>query len=144
MLFRSETYGDEPGSNLEFDTDNFDAYTVVPGYLEALNDSTKTNQRGGIWEVVINDDIVNLNFVRQILPGQTVKVVSETSNLIYNPALAPGKTVPEYTLLNDTLADSTQNTSFDSEGTRFVSNKDNYVEPGTLDKYIKFPKTGVF
>ena len=140
----SEVFGDEPGSALGFDTSTFDQYTVIPGYAESIGNSSLSNQRAGIWKVLINNDIVTLEFQRQILPGQVVSVISETSKLFYDPQIKAGKTVPEYSLISSLLPDSTQNTSFDAEGTRFSSNRDNYTEPGTLDKYLKFPKTGVF
>jgi hypothetical protein len=141
----TETYGAEPNNTDGFDTDNFDAATLIPGYLESLNTTTVSNKRAGIWSVSISDNgLVLLTFQRQILPGQVVTVVNETSKLVYDPLIKPGKTVPEYSLISSTLADSTQNTSFDEEGTRFVSNKDQYVQPGELDQYLKFPKTGVF
>jgi hypothetical protein len=140
----SEVFGDEPDSGLGFDTSNFDQYILVPGYVESIGDSSLSNQRAGIWKVLINNNIVTLKFQRQILPGQVVNVVSETTKLVYDPQIKSGKTVPEYSLISTLLPDSTQNTSFDTEGTRFSSNRDNFTEPGTLDKYLKFPKTGVF
>lgn len=138
-----ETYGSEPGSEQGFDTGAYDQLTVIPGYADSINTNI-SNQRAGIWQVEIANDLVLLNFVRQVLPNQIVTVTQETSKLFYDPQVKPGKTVPEYSLISTNLPDSTQNTSFDAEGTRFVSNRDNYTEPGALDKYIKFPKTGVF
>ena len=141
----TEVYGVEPGSGLGYDTDNFDALNVVPGYTESIGNSSISNQRAGIWKVTINStDMVTLEFQRQVLPGQVINVITETSKLFYDPQIKAGKTVPEYSLISTLLPDSTQNTSFDGEGTRFSSNRDNYTEPGTLDKYLKFPKTGVF
>lgn len=119
--------------------------SVIPGFLESIASSAVSNKRAGIWQVSISlSGIVTLEFVRQILPGQVVTVTSETTKLFYDPQIKVDKTVPEYSLTSVLLPDSTQNTSFDAEGTRFSSNKDNYTEPGTLDKYLKFPKTGVF
>jgi photosystem II stability/assembly factor-like uncharacterized protein len=141
----SEVFGDEPNTDLGFDTSTFDQYTLIPGYTESIGNSSLSNQRAGIWKVVINtNNVVTLEFQRQVLPGQVINVVSETSKLFYDPQIKSGKTVPEYSLISTLLPDSTQNTSFDAEGTRFSSNRDNFTEPGTLDKYLKFPKTGVF
>jgi photosystem II stability/assembly factor-like uncharacterized protein len=141
----SEIFGAETDSGLGFDTSNFDQYTVIPGYIESIGNSSLSNQRAGIWKVIIDaNNIVTLEFQRQILPGQVVNVVSETTKLFYDPQVKAGKTIPEYSLISSLLPDSTQNTSFDTEGTRFSSNRDNFTEPGTLDKYLKFPKTGVF
>ena len=139
----SETFGSEPSSGSGFDTGAYDELTVIPGYLDSLNTNI-SNQRAGIWQVEIVNNLVVLNFVQQILLNQVVTVIRETTKLFYDPLIKTGKTVPEYSLISVNLPDSTQNTSFDTEGTRFVSNRDNYTEPGALDKYIKFPKTGVF
>jgi hypothetical protein len=35
-------------------------------------------------------------------------------------------------------------TIFDSNSTRLVENMEYYIDPGLNDKYIKFPKAGVF
>ena len=141
----SETFGNSPDSGLGYDTSGYDQLTVVPGYFESLNDSTISNQRAGIWRVNVSSaGIVNIEFVRQILTGQVVTVKNESSKLFYDPLIKPGKTVPEYSLLSSQATNTTDNTSFDGSGTRFASNRDNYNQPGTLDKYLKFPKTGVF
>jgi photosystem II stability/assembly factor-like uncharacterized protein len=141
----TETFGDEPVSGLGYDTDGYDNLIVIPGYLESLGNPTVTNQRAGIWEVnVSTGGVVNLSFVRQILVGQVVTVKNETSKLFYDPLIQSGKTVPAYSLLSSQATSETDNTSFDGSGTRFASNRDNYTQPGTLDKYLKFPKTGVF
>lgn len=139
-----ETFDTEPSTQLGFDTGGYDNLTVVPGYSEALNDPTISNQRAGIWQVNVSGTAVNLEFVRQVLLGQVVTVKNETSKLFYDPLVKAGKTVPGYSLLSSQETSTTANTSFDGTGTRFVSNRDNYNQPGTLDKYIKFPKTGVF
>lgn len=139
----NETFGSEPSSGSGFDTGAYDELTIIPGYLDSINTNI-SNQRAGIWQVEIANDLVVLTFIRQILLNQVVTVIRETTKLFYDPLIKTGKTVPEYSLISTNLPDSTQNTSFDTEGTRFVSNRDNYTEPGALDKYIKFPKTGVF
>jgi photosystem II stability/assembly factor-like uncharacterized protein len=140
----TESFGLEPDGTSGYDVGNFDSLEAIPGYVESLNTGT-SNQRAGIWQVNISDQgLVSLTFQRQILPGQVVTVVNETTKLVYDPLIKPGKTVPEYSLIGSNLADSTQNTSFDEEGTRFVNNKDSYTSPGDLDQYLKFPKTGVF
>jgi hypothetical protein len=141
----TETFDNEPATNLGYDTAGYDNLIVVPGYIESLGNPTVTNQRAGIWEVNVSDGgVVNLTFVRQILIGQVVTVRNETSKLFYDPLIQSGKTVPAYSLLGSQATSETDNTSFDGSGTRFASNRDNYTQPGTLDKYLKFPKTGVF
>ena len=141
----SETFGDEPDSALGYDTAGYDQLTVLPGYIESLNDPNISNQRAGIWQVNVSSaGIVNMKFVRQILVGQVVTVKNESSKLFYDPLIKSGKTVPAYSLLSSQATSNTDSTSFDGSGTRFASNRDNYNQPGTLDKYLKFPKTGVF
>ena len=131
--------------NITFGMSAFSETTVVPGYTENLFDVTVPNKRAGVWRVSVDtNNVITLDFVRQINLGQLVTVKNEVIKLVYDPVVAPGNTVPTYKVYNPTLADSTENTSFDGEGTRFSSNRDNYNEPGTLDKYLKFPKTGVF
>jgi hypothetical protein len=140
----SETFGDEPISGLGYDTAGYDQLTIIPGYIESLNDLTISNHRAGIWKVNVSvTGIVNLEFVRQVLVGQVVTVKTESSKLFYDPLIKSGQTVPEYSLLSQ-ATNNTSKTSFDGTGTRFASNRDNYNQPGTLDKYLKFPKTGVF
>jgi photosystem II stability/assembly factor-like uncharacterized protein len=141
----NQVYDDTTGEVVGYDTLNYNDSNIVPGYFDALNTAGVSNQRAGIWQVDISTtNLVTLRFVRQVLPAQIVTVINETSKLFYNPQISTGKTVPEYSLLSTNIPDSTQNTSFDAEGTRFSDNRDNYTEPGTLDKYLKFPKTGVY
>jgi len=117
----------------------------VPGFAENQLNSTVINKRAGIWQVRLTDtNQVILVFVRPVKLGEVVSVKNDVTKLLYDPAIQPGKIVPEYTLLASSPTNSAENTSFDTEGTRFANNRDNYNEPGTLDKYLKFPKTGVF
>lgn len=123
----------------------YDQATTIPGYKEGLNNPLVANQRGGIWQVAIDEyNTISLTFVRQVNLGQVVSVKNDIAQLVYGPQISTGKTVPEYNTLQQTVHNSNQNTTFDGTGTRFSTNRDNYNEPGTLDKYLKFPKTGVF
>ena len=141
----TETFSDDPNGSTGFGVSGFDSYDIVPGFFENQLDSAVINKRAGIWQVSLTDtNQVVLLFVRPVKLGEVVSVKNDVTKLLYDPAIQPGKIVPEYTLLASSPTNSGENTSFDAEGTRFANNRDNYNEPGTLDKYLKFPKTGVF
>jgi photosystem II stability/assembly factor-like uncharacterized protein len=123
---------------------SYDTLQVIPGYLENQQDPFISNQRSGIWRVSVTNDVVTLSFVRQININQIVTVRNEATKLFLDPEIKPGNTVPAYSLLSQSTRSAAEDTSFDGEGTRFASAKDTYTEPGTLDKYLKFIKTGVF
>jgi hypothetical protein len=129
-----------------FDAGLFDNYTVVPGFTENQLDGSISNKRAGIWQVNIDENnIVSLNFVRQIQLTQIVTVIEEGNKLVYNPTIQAGKTVPTYTQLTTQLNASTTSTVFDTNSTRFSSPRDAYVsDTDAYDKYLKFPQTGVY
>jgi hypothetical protein len=133
-------------SNTAITTDDlgWDAATYVPGLEENEIDPLIPNKRAGIWRININEeDIVTLTFIQSINYYQSVFVrfgfTYGTLNIFYNPEIEP---VPKYSIILQQVR--TQYTTFDGNGTRFYDNRDEYVLPGTGDKYIKFTKTGVF
>lgn len=129
----------------EFDAIDYDSSVLVPGFLENSANPSVPNQRAGIWRIEIDsNDIVSLAFIRQIALNQQINVKRDISRLFYDPAVKAGNNVPTYSLISQDPTSASQDTRFDAKGTRFANNRDNYVEPGTLDKYIKFKKTGVF
>jgi hypothetical protein len=123
----------------------YDTLQIIPGFFENQQDPLVSNQRAGIWRVNINtNNIVTLSFIRQINVNQIITVRNEATKLFLDPGVKPGNTVPAYSLLSQSTRSAIEDTSFDGEGTRFASAKDSYTDPGTLDKYLKFIKTGVF
>jgi outer membrane protein assembly factor BamA len=64
------------------------------------------------------------------------------TNIEYNPEPKPNNIIPNYSIIREEI--QIQYTTFDGNGTLFYDNRDEYVLPGTGDKYIKFTKTGVF
>ena len=125
----------------------FDSYTVVPGYLENAQDPLMPNQRGGVWQINIVNGIVNLTPVLEVLPGQRIRVLHGNTFsgaiVYYNRVLSPGQTVPFYSIYRYQTS-IVKRTTFNGDSTRFFSNRDSYYEPGTQDKYVKFPQYGVF
>ena len=122
----------------------FDYFNVVPGFDAAQADPTVINQRGGIWRVNVSNNFVTLTFVRPVELHQIVFVKNENTKLVYNKDLSTADPAPTYKPVQVQGISTTSPTSFDGSGTRFANNRDQYTEPGQLDKYLKFPKIGVF
>jgi 3-hydroxymyristoyl/3-hydroxydecanoyl-(acyl carrier protein) dehydratase len=120
--------------------------SVVPGYLESLYNNTVANQRGGIWQINIVNNVVNLTFVNSVTPGNRIQVnlgrTYASTVVFYNPSLQPGQTVPTYSRVTSSGIPNV--TIFDNNNTLFVPNRDVYQKPGQGDSYLKFPKSTVF
>ncbi len=110
-----------------------------------------------------NDAEITLVFNKEIVLDQTVKVrIGDTytqSTLQYRTD--PGEAIPRYFVADfATGIERTAETTFDggtcimregyttgnsfTGGTTFSNNQDIWIIPESLDKYIKFPQTGVF
>jgi hypothetical protein len=131
-----------------FDSRPLDNVSAIPGSLENQMDSNVVNQRMGVWKIVIVDEIVFLEFVMPVLPYEYVVVSAgnayRDTKMYHDIIIKPGNSVPEFSLLTDNISVSTDTTRFDQGSTKFINNRDQYTEPGINDKYICFPKTGVF
>ena len=131
-----------------YDSESYDTYTVVPGYLEKIQGTSAVNQRGGIWQINIVNDIVYLSFVKEISTYDRVRVsFGQTYGgtvLYYNNTRAVGQNVPEYTLFNQSQFAVAGPTTFNAGTTKFFSGRDRYYTPNSQDKYVKFPQFGVF
>ena len=118
------------GSDLVgFDTRNFDVVTDWP---------TPPNQP---------TQLVTLSFVSAVAINDRIQVnLGETASgtvIFYDPTLKFGKSVPEYTTVNNNIIGGSP-TIFDSQGTRFFTNRDSYSVPAVSDKYLKYPHIGAF
>lgn len=93
-------------------------------------------------------DITTWQLIERVILNTRVQVNngSTYSQLVvfYDSAIKPEKSVPEFSLFDIETANSQEKTRFDGYSTRFFSYRDSYAEPGTNDKYLKFPKYGVF
>jgi hypothetical protein len=138
-----EGYGGTNGFNGSYDT-----YSVIPGYLEYIQGTSPVNKRGGVWQINIVNNIVNLSFIQQISPNQRVQIINGTTHsssiMYYNPILTPGHTVPAYTVYQLSLNAIKIPTTFNAGTTKFFNNRDQYYTPDSQDKYLKFPQHGVF
>lgn len=106
------------------------------------------NKRGGVWRINIVNNIVSLTFVKEILLGQRVRILSgntfASAILFYSIDLQPGQNVPFYDVYNVQPNATPTKTTFNNGTTKFFNYRDQYYAPGTQDKYVKFPQYGVF
>ena len=134
-----------------FSAEPLDNYTIVPGYLEKQMALSQFDQRGGVWQININparNNLVTLEFVQEVLPSQRVRVASGASHsntvIMRDPVVKSGETVPGWTVATKAAELTGTRTTFDGNGTKFISYRDEYADPEIGDKYLKFPQRGVF
>jgi hypothetical protein len=133
-----------------YDSEGYDIYSVIPGYLEYIQGTATQNQRGGVWQVNIVNGTVYLTFVLQVNPNDRIQVLHSKSYagaiLYYNKNYTAnsGYSVPFYSVYTVTFGAITPPTTFNAGTTKFFSNRDQYYTPGSEDKYLKFPQYGVF
>ena len=127
--------------------------TIVPGYTEKNLGQSLVNQRGGIWKIhvdAVNNNTISLEFIQEINASDNIFVTygSKYGNnyLRYDiSVIGTGlQTVPAYTIQRSNIIKPTNETIFDGGTTRFINNEDIYQLPLENDKYLKFPKVGVF
>ena len=131
------------GTNLVFNA--APSFPPLPPNIEIR---TSVNERGGIWQVKIVDNFVNLLPIQEILPGQRLRVSNGNtysgSIVYYNQILNVGQTVPYYSVYKLQSNAVTTKTTFNGDTTKFFSFKDQYYTPGQQGQYLKFPQYGVF
>lgn len=126
----------------------YDSNTFIPGYLEKLQNNSLVNQRGGVWQINVVNDIITLTFVKEIELNQKIRIIGGSTYvgalLYYNGILNAGQSVPAYSILRTLPTAAGTKTTFNGDTTKFFSYRDSYYEPGAQDKYVKFPQYGVF
>jgi len=151
-----DSWDSDEGTATLLDDLRWDAAEYVPGYLEFIT-SGVTNQRAGVWKININaESIVTLTFETAIVYRDSVTVRTGDSyggrKLFFDPVagttidplLGTYRSFPAWTQIPQVLQTEDARTTYDQNGTRFFTNRDQPVIPGEGDKYIKFTKTGVF
>jgi hypothetical protein len=117
------------------------AGSTVTGYVFA-------NQRGGVWQINIRENTVFLEFKQTVEVNQRVGVINGKSYggavLVYSGTAVAGQSVPSYILYKYDPSQSIQRTTFNNDTTKFFSYRDQFYQPGSNDKYVKFPQYGVF
>jgi hypothetical protein len=137
-------------TNEGYDSESYDTYSVIPGYLEYIQGTSTQNQRGGVWQINIVNDNVYLTFVKQISPNDRIQVLhgkTYAGAILYynkNYIANSGYSVPFYSVYNVGFESIRPATTFNNGTTRFFSKRDHYYTPGSEDKYLKFPQYGVF
>lgn len=131
-----------------YDVISFDDYSVVPGFLEKAQGISPVNERGGVWQINIVNDVVTLMPVQEIFVNQRVRILNGStysgSIMYYNQMLQVGQTVPYYTVVTLQSNAITVRTTFNGDTTKFFNYRDEYYAPGENDQYVKFPQYGTF
>ena len=130
---------------------------AIPGYINHILTGVD-NERTAIYQISIVNDQTFLNLLNLSKAGDIVKIkhgekyggktlcldaflvrgVDPTWREAKSGLAVDPKTNLEMNRLRTT-------TTFDSNATRFIDHRDQYYsDPNSEDKYIKFPKTGVF
>ena len=122
----------------------------TPKDLLCVSKGTSTvNKRSGIWNISVNNGLVNLTFVKSVLVGQVVSIrfgAKSRKSVDYSASgIGVGsQKVPEYINVNiDTLQKKIP-TTFDTGNTVFINNEDQYLTPFANDRYLKFTKTNIY
>jgi hypothetical protein len=126
---------------INYDREDFNEYSIIPGLGQPVN------QRSGVWTITVDaNDTVKLEFDQPVAAGTYFRILSGARYggklLRLSPLPDDGKTELNYYVV-DTTAVSTK-TSFDGGATRFLEYRDLYLDPGRNDKYVIYPKLGVF
>lgn len=130
---------------------------VIPGYLDQIVSGIH-NERSAIYSVDIIGGKVFLGLVDLTEPGDIIKIQKGFKyggkELSFDSYVVRGQEpswqIFTHELIRDPLSGldlikNRKTTTFDADSTRFVSNRDkNYLDSNIENKYIKFPKTGVF
>jgi hypothetical protein len=92
--------------------------------------------------------LVTLEFVEEVIPGEQVQINGGTTRgqsiVFYDPTLHVNRSVPEYIPVTYQTGVVQTFTKFDNNGTKFFNHRDTYSVPESNNKYLKFPKIGVF
>ena len=146
-----------------FDSDPFDEMEIIPGYTDRTIGEGETSviipglgensQALGVWRIIEIPSgelgptgVLGLEFVELVPPNNRVRVSRRGFKyggleLYYDPESTPEDQQPEYTVTAG--LEETNKTTFDLNGTRFLSFKEEYANTDVDDKYIKFPYIGV-
>lgn len=94
------------------------------------------------------EQLVTLEFVNEVILGEQVQINGGTTKSqmvwFYDPTLKDGLSAPEYNITNYQTGIYNTLTKFDNNGTKFINDRDTYSVPEQNNKYLKFPKFGVF
>jgi hypothetical protein len=130
---------------------------VIPGYLDQILFGF-ANERSAVYTITISGGKVFLSLLNLTDAGDIVKIDKGFQfggkELCFDSYIVRGQDPSWQIFTHSLILDPATNllmiknrkpTTFDTDSTRFVSNRDkNYIDSNVEYKYIKFPKTGVF
>jgi len=94
------------------------------------------------------EQLVTLEFVEEVILGEQIQINGGNTKAqmiwFYDPTLPDGFSVPQYNVTNYQTGIYNTLTKFDNNGTKFINSRDTYAAPEQNNKYLKFPKFGVF
>jgi hypothetical protein len=130
-----------PNSNLLTTLQLQDSAGTMPGKVIV-------NKRGGVWQIKIVENVVTLNFIKEIEVNQRIRVLQgntyASAIMYYSINLSPGQSVPYYVPYYVKPKSKATRTTFNGNTTRFFNYRDQYYAPESQDKYVEFPQIGVF
>ena len=105
--------------------------------IKILN-SRVLNEQGGVWQINVVDNIVNLSFVQEVALYGRVRVLGgKTYNgaiLSYVTPTVAGQTVPYYEIYQIGSTAIAKPTTFNGGSTKFFTNRDHYYVPNSQDR----------
>ena len=129
-------------------TSNLTNILTLPDSGGSMTGKIYVNKRGGIWKIHVVNNVVNLEFIKEIELNQRIRILNGSTYasaiVFYSINLKPGQSVPYYDVFYVKPQTTLTKTTFNNNTTRFFNYRDQYYEPGSQDKYVKFPQNGVF
>jgi len=171
VFFKQELYTNPDGSPIDFNMsdelydgwvrvtpyeeqiygENYEPFTVIPGFQEHFINPTIDYQRAGIWRILIGSNgIVTLDFVSPLQyinssPYTSVGVTSGVKHggtvvsLVAPETLGSAYTVPGF--IDKEIVSAELKTTFDDNTTKFFSNStDEYLKKDVGSKYTVFKR----
>ena len=130
-----------PNSNLLTTLQLQDSAGTMPGKIIV-------NKRGGVWQIKIVENVVTLNFIKEIEVNQRIRILRgntyASAVMYYSINLSAGQSVPYYVPYYVKPSATVTRTTFNGNTTRFFNYRDQYYAPESQDKYVEFPQIGVF
>ena len=105
-----------------FEQMEFGKYEVLPGFFDKLTGNSDINKRAGIWKINVINGFIKLEFIKEVMPGNQIKVTYENTIFYYEKTPSSGNQAPNYVdvqTVNLLTEGSSTESTFDGRGTRF-------------------------
>lgn len=133
-----------------YDEAEFSQSEIIPGYVEHGATPSIKNKRAGIWKITLDDNgLIELSFQQELDLQNVIDIryggKYGGNKILYSVAnIVPPYTVPNWQIIEPATIQEPNPTTFDENSTRFLNAIDVYQAPEEGDRYLKFPKTGIF